>query len=232
MLAQLDIDVTDRGPKGGAPERLCVLSREQKPVADLIRFVVAPDGAVVPDIKRKLPGRGVWVTVSQDALAQAVKRRLFAKSFGKDVRAGDELVAQTAALLERSVLDALSIAGKAGQAVCGFTRVEAALGRDRVAALLHASDGAADGTRKLNAILRRSGDENPAATVIIDTFSSSQLDLALGRSNVVHAALLAGDASSGFLARYERYQRFRTGKAGNPNEARTRHQDAQGLGTE
>jgi predicted RNA-binding protein YlxR (DUF448 family) len=232
MLAQHDHDVMDRGPKGAASERLCALSREQKPIADLIRFVVAPDGAVVPDLKRKLPGRGVWVTASENALAQAVKRKLFAKSFKRDVRAGDELVGQTERLLARSALDALSIAGKAGQVSCGFARVEKALAEENVAALLHASDGAADGTRKLNGLLRRREGEKPAEIRTIDAFSSSQLDLALGRSNVVHAALLAGDASSGFLARYERYQRFRTGKAGDPEQVKTRRQDAQGLGTE
>jgi predicted RNA-binding protein YlxR (DUF448 family) len=232
MLAQLDIDVTDRGPKGATPERLCILSREPKAVGELIRFVVAPDGSVVPDIKRKLPGRGVWVTASREALAQAVKRRLFAKSFKKDVRADDELVRQTESLLERAALDSLSIAAKARQAICGFARVEAALGEGDVVALIHAHDGADDGIRKLTGLWRRQQEEMSREIRMIDAFSSAQLDLALGRSNVVHAALLAGEASSGFLARIERYQRFRTGKAGDPEHAKTRHQDAQGLGTE
>ncbi len=232
VLAQIDDQVTDRGPKGAATERFCALSREVKPVADLIRFVVAPDGSIVPDLKRKLPGRGVWVTANEAALTQAVKRKVFAKTFKKDVRAGDDLVGQTLTLLERSALDALAIAGKAGQAVSGFTRVEAALGKDDVIAVVHASDGAADGIRKLDNLLRRREEEMSGAIARIDAFSSAQLDLALGRSNVVHAALLAGDASKGFLARYERYERFKTGKAGNPGQVRTRHQDAQGLGSE
>jgi predicted RNA-binding protein YlxR (DUF448 family) len=226
MLAQHDHDVIDRGPRGAATERLCALSREQKPVGDLIRFVVAPDGAVVPDLKRKLPGRGVWLTASHDALAQAVKRKLFAKSFKTDVRAGQELIAQTEQLLARGALDALSIAGKAGTVLCGFARVEKALAGENVLALLNASDGAADGIRKVKGLARRREEEKTGEIRMIDAFSSSQLDLALGRSNVVHAALLAGDASSGFLARYERYQRFRTGKAGDPEQAKTRHQDA------
>jgi predicted RNA-binding protein YlxR (DUF448 family) len=226
MLAQFDEDVTDRGPKGAAAERFCALSREVKPVGELIRFVVGPDGAIVPDLKRKLPGRGMWVTASQDALAQAVKRNLFAKGFKKQVKAGDDLVAQTEKLLERSMLDALAIAGKAGQVVSGFTRVEAALGSEKVVAILHARDGAPDGIRKIDGLVRRRQEENPGEIRKIDAFASSQLDLALGRSNVVHAALLAGDASSGFLARHERYERFRTGKAGNPGQANTRHQDA------
>jgi len=226
MLAQHDIDVVDRGPKGAAAERFCALSREVKPVADLIRFVIGPDGAVVPDLKRKLPGRGVWVTATQDALAQAVKRNLFAKSFKKEVRTATDLVSQTERLLQRAALDALAIAVKAGQAVSGFTRVEAALDGEDAIALLHASDGAADGKRKLNALAWHGSDETTDGIAIIEAFTSSQLDLALGRANVIHAALLAGDASTGFLARYRRYERFRTGKAGNQAQAETRHQDA------
>ncbi len=233
MLARIDDNVIDRGPKGAAAERYCALSREIKPVAELIRFVIGPDGAVVPDLKRKLPGRGVWLTASREALAQAVRRNVFAKSFKTDVRAADDLVTATERLLERAALDALAMAGKAGQAVAGFTRVEAALQRDHVTAVLHARDGAADGIRKLDGLLRRHEDATPGRAARIDAFTSSQLDLALGRSNVVHAALLAGDASAAFLARYVRLQRFRTGQAGNPGQGlETRHRDARGLGSE
>ncbi|HVY00581.1 MAG TPA: RNA-binding protein [Pseudorhodoplanes sp.] len=219
MLARQDDNVIDRGPTGAAAERCCALSREVKPVGELIRFVIGPDGGIVPDVKHKLPGRGVWLTASRDALGRAVKANVFAKSFRKDVRAPDDLVAQTERLLERAALDALAIAGKARQAVCGFARVEAALAGGEAVALLHASDGAADGIRKLNGLLRRRGEQNAGEIAIIDTFSSAQLDLAFGRPNVIHAALLAGDASKGFLARYRRYERFRTGIAGNPGQA-------------
>lgn len=232
MLAQIDDSDLDRGPKGAATERLCVVSRTIKPVDDLLRFVAAPDGSVVPDIKRNLPGRGIWLTADRSSLQQAVHRNLFAKSLKKNVRADDTLVDLTEHLLQRSALDALAIAGKAGQAVTGFTRVEAALEADNVIAILHARDGAPDGIRKLGAALRRRADFAPNRAAIITAFTTSQLDLALGRPNVVHAALLAGDASKSFLARYARLERFGTGKTGNPAQNDTRHQNAQGLGSE
>lgn len=199
----------DSGPHSRERERMCVHTREVRPVADLIRFVVGPDGAAVPDLKSKLPGRGVWVTATEDALAEAIKRKTLARGFKREVRLSADLVAQTGHLLERSVFDALAMAGKAGLVVTGFGKTEAALARERVAGLIHAAEAAPDGVRKLGAVLRKYGlaDEIP----MISALSSEQLDLALGRSNVIHAALLAGPAADTFLARYRRLERFRSG---------------------
>ena len=221
MLATSDQDARDAGPnKGPARERFCVLTREVKPIADLIRFVVGPDGAVVPDVKRNLPGRGLWVTNSADSVGQTVRRKLFARGFKREVRSGPELVAQTDRLLEKAALDALSIACKAGEAVTGFTKVEAAIGRGGLLAILHAADGASDGIRKVEALLRQvHADQAPDGapeTPVIRIFSGAQLDLALGRSNVIHAALLAGPASQGFLTRCQRLMRYRTGETSRP----------------
>jgi hypothetical protein len=116
-------------------------------------------------------------------------------------------------LLERSALDALAMAGKAGRVLTGFAKVETAIAQDEVAALIHASDGADDGTRKLDAALRRKTAEKPGETVIVDLFSGEQLDLALNRPNVVHAALLAGPAGETFLVRVTRLKRFRNSPA-------------------
>ncbi len=203
----------DVGPHKGGPatERLCVVTREVKPVDDLIRFVIGPEG-VVADVKRKLPGRGLWVTAERATLKDAVARKAFARGFKRDVRVGADLVEQTESLLERAVLDALSIVGKSGLAAIGFGRVEAALGRDQVVGLLHAADAGADGVAKLKSALRKREDVKEIA--VITAFKSAQLDLALGRSNVVHAALLAGPASDSFLARFARFERFRTGGSG------------------
>ena len=190
-------------------------TRAVKPVDDLIRFVVGPDGAVVPDLKRKLPGRGLWVTADRATLdgrgrAQGVRARLQARR-PRRARIWSD---QTERLLERAALDALAIAGKAGQVVAGFGKVEAALARERGRGLLHAADAAADGVRKLDGALRRQRDGRRDRSRSITAFTSAQLDLALGRSNVIHAALLAGPASDTFLARFARLERFRTGETG------------------
>ena len=106
--------------------------------------------------------------------------------------------------------DLPQLAGKAGLAPAGFAKVEAALMRDRVVALLHASEAAADGVKKLTGVLKSRPDVD--RITVIRAFDSAQLDLALGRANVVHAALLAGPANDTFLARLARLERFRTGK--------------------
>ncbi|HXQ84313.1 MAG TPA: RNA-binding protein [Xanthobacteraceae bacterium] len=202
----------DTGPRDRESERLCVATRTVRPVADLIRFVVGPDGEAVPDLKHKLPGRGVWVTATQDALGDAIKRRVFSRGFKCDVCLPADLLIRTERLLEKAALDALAIAGKAGLVAAGFVKAETALARGEVVALLHAAEAAADGVRKLDAALRRKIQNRPI--VVIEFLTSAQLDLALGRPNVIHAALLTGPPSNTFLARLRRLERFRTGDLG------------------
>src|SRR5262245_59495536 len=171
----------DLGPRRIKPgsERFCVATGAVTPVDDMIRFVVAPDGTVVPDLKRRLPGRGVWITATRPALRNALARKAFARSFKREVRVTRDLVESTERLLERATLDVLAMAGKAGRTVTGFARVEAALTRaDRVVALIHASDAREDGVRKLTGALRQRPDAEKI--LIITTFATSQLDLALG----------------------------------------------------
>jgi uncharacterized protein len=210
MLAAADPADLDDGPRTAksGTERMCAVTRQVRPTGDLIRFVVSPDGEVLPDLKRKLPGRGLWLSASRDTLVEAIRRGVFGKGFKRDVRVSPELAAQTEALLVRSIIDALAIAGKAGAVVAGFTKVEAALQNGATMALLHASDGAADGIRKLGAIVRqmnRDADDYPIFTVL----TSAELDLALGRSNVIHAALRADPAAKTVVARSRGVVRFR-----------------------
>jgi uncharacterized protein len=202
----------DRGPHARERERFCVATRSVQPVSDLIRFVVGPDGEAVPDIKCKLPGRGVWVTATREALEDSIKRKAFARGFRRDVRLPPDLVARTERLLELGVLDALAMAHKAGLVAAGFGRAATALEREDVVALLHAAGASLEGVRKLHAALRH----RPSQPVpVIDFLTSAQLDLALARPNVVHAALLAGSASDTLLSRSRRLERFRTGGAGD-----------------
>jgi uncharacterized protein len=198
----------DGGPHAREPERLCVVTRTARPVAELIRFVIGPDGEVVPDIKGKLPGRGVWTTAAGDVVETAVKRHVFARGFKRDVRVPADLALRTERLLERAALDALAMAGKSGLVAAGFAKAAAALERDDVVALLHAAGGSPDGARKLDAVWRRRKLEK--TLLLIEFLTSAQLDLALGRPNVVHAALLAGPVSDTFLSRSRRLERYRT----------------------
>jgi len=210
MLARSPHDALDAGPLKSGAERRCVATGDVKPVDEMIRFVVSPQGTAVADLKRRLPGRGVWITGTRSALQQAIARKAFARSFKRDVRATPDLVAATERLLERAALDALAMAHKAGRVAVGFAKTEAALRDGRAVGVMHASDGPPDGARKL-ASARRQGASDQAAAAVVAAFTSAQLDLALGRSNVVHAALLGGPESKAFLTRTARLERFRTG---------------------
>jgi len=218
MLAR--VDPLDAGPRkrAAATERLCVATRSVKPTTDMIRFVVGPDGRVVADLKRKLPGRGVWVTATHQALAEAIRRKALARAFKREVRVEPDLADRVEALLERSALDALAIARKSGAVAAGFAKVEAALQRESVVALIHAADAGPDGVTKIAAAARRRPGPQAERIPVVELFSSAQLDLALGRSNVIHAALLADRASDSFLARWRSLERFRSGV---PEERRT-----------
>jgi len=212
MLALADTDL-DNGPRTdkSATMRMCAVTREVQPIDDLIRFVVSPQGEVIADLKRKLPGRGLWVTASRRAVAEAVRRNQFSKGFKREIRPSPTLAAETETLLVRSVIEALAMVGKSGQVVAGFSKVESALEQRQAVVLIHACDGAADGIRKLDAIARQNGknsDESPEFPVVT-VLTSGQLDLALGRSNVIHAAVLAGPASRTFLSRSQILVRYR-----------------------
>lgn len=225
MLAIADPADLDDGPRTkSGTERMCALTRQVKPIDDLIRFVLSPSGEAVPDLKRKLPGRGLWVSLSRKSVAEAAKRGLFAKGFKTAVKNSASLASDTEALLARSVVEALAMAAKAGLAVSGFGKVEDAIRGGRTAALLHASEGAADGIRKLDAALRqRTANLNDIP--VINDLTGDELDLALGRSNVIHAALLAGPAAKTFLARCQTLHRFRQNAgAGADGQTGAHHQ--------
>jgi len=217
MLASTDhIEARDAGPKAAGTERLCVVARVAKPVDDLLRFVAGPDGTLAPDIKRKLPGRGVWVTASRRALETAVRRGAFARSLKESIRIPADLPDLVDRLLARAALDALAIANKAGRVVAGFERVGSALKADRLAALIHATDASPDGVRKL------AGAQTGAPVPLVRTFTASQLGLALGRPNVIHAALLGGREGDSFLARWRTLERYRANDDGDePTRAGT-----------
>ncbi|MEM8700482.1 MAG: RNA-binding protein [Pseudomonadota bacterium] len=198
-------------PRKNEPtERQCAVTREVRPVGSLMRFVLDPDGQVVPDLKRVLPGRGVWVTATAETVAAAEKngKKVFGRGFKGEALVEPGLPERVDALLERSALQALSLTRKAGELVTGYAKVEAALRRDTVIGLIHASDASGDGVRKL-AALAAANEELANGCQIVRLFDSTQLDLALGRSNVIHAALLAGHASENFLARVRDMERFR-----------------------
>lgn len=173
---------TETSPAGKSPLRRCIASREILDKRELIRFVLDPDGQVVPDVKNRLPGRGLWVKADRAALAAAIKTNAFAKAARHSAKVPADLIERVAALLQREVADLIGIARKSGELVVGFDKVEEALRANRAKILIAASDGAVDGRSKL-ARLAGSGVE------IWSPLTVAELAAALGRENAVHAAL-------------------------------------------
>lgn len=213
MLARIEDDGLDAGPRGAAAERerLCVATRTVRPTSALIRFVAGPDGRVIPDIKRKLPGRGAWVTAARGPVAAAVKQGALRRAFKGKATVDADLAEETERLLARAVTDALAIAHKAGTVVAGYTKVEAALTGGAPIGLIRARDASPDGARKMDAAAGRRPGAEGMRLPVIDSFESVELDLALGRANVIHAALLPGRASEAVLGRWRMLEQFRTG---------------------
>ncbi len=194
-------------------ERTCVVGRTPGEPGGMVRFVRSPEGAVVPDVAHKLPGRGVWVGAHRSLVREAAKRRLFARGLGSDVSTPDDLPEQVEAQLERTALGLLSLSNKAGLVVQGFEKVAQAIGKGPIAVLLEASDGAEDGSRKLKNRLHVADPHAP----VISVFDSARLGLALGRANVIHAALVeaAGNGLPGkFLDAARRLEAYRADPVG------------------
>jgi predicted RNA-binding protein YlxR (DUF448 family) len=207
-------DETDAGPGTGrgVVTRLCIATRDVKPVDELLRFVVAPDGTLVPDLAARLPGRGAWVTATRSAITDAIKKKAFGRAFKGKAKAPDTgLPDLVEGLLEKDALAALALANKAGKLVAGNMKVTEALQGGGVSVLLHAADAKADGVSKLDSLARRVGADTGREITRVRCFDGAQLDLALGRANVVHAALLAHGTSAGFVSRTRRLERWRAG---------------------
>ncbi len=193
--------------------RLCAVSRAEKSTDELIRFVLGPDGVIVPDLARKLPGRGVWVTATRDAVATAARRNVFARSLKRPVSVPGDLADQVERLMTKRLLEALSLAKKAGLAVSGFAKVEEQIERGLTAVLLHASDAAADGVAKLDRKFKALMGDAAAQTSVVRELTGSEMSLAMGLSNVIHAASSQGGASKRIVQEAERLGRYRSGPA-------------------
>jgi len=203
------LTVLPAAPKG--PLRTCIVTRTERSPDEMIRFVMSPEGAAVPDLRRKLPGRGVWVTASSEIVRQAVRKRAFDRGFKQSVRADQGLAEQLDSLLASDALQLLSFANKAGAVITGSTKIATALEKRELVGLVHARDGSPDGAQKLDRLLLRRYGEITTSMVHGNVFTSAQLDLALGRTNVIHAALLAVPASEAFLKRVRRLEDYRHG---------------------
>jgi hypothetical protein len=195
--------MTTRSARSDGRERRCLVDAAVKPEADLIRFAIGPDGQVVPDLAAHLPGRGCWVSARADAVAEAARKNLFARSAKRGARIEGDLVALVRAALERRLLDRLGLARRAGQMVVGFEGVHGGLKAQTLGWVVEASDSADDGRQKilrLNAAM----DDVP----VLGLFDIETLSAAVGLDNAVHLGLLKGAAQKGFAIDLARLSGF------------------------
>jgi hypothetical protein len=181
---------TDREEDG---ERRCLVTREVQPRGGLIRFVVGPDGSIVPDVDERLPGRGLWVSADRTALDQAVAKRLFARAAKRSVTVDPELTERVEALLARRCVETLSLARRAGGAVVGQTKVRQALEAGRRGVLVEAADGAEDGRARLRALA--------ATRPVVASLVAAEIAEAFGRDHAVHAFVDSAGPRTGLADR-------------------------------
>lgn len=200
--------VADRGGAGSdGPERRCIASGQVRPKAELVRFVLGPEGMIVPDIAGRLPGRGIWVGAERAALERAAAKRLFARAARQPVTLPEDLPALVERQLASRVIELVSLARKSGQAVAGYEKVRDWLIKGQAAVLLQAADGSERGRARL----RPPGGE----AGLIACLDAAELGLAFGRDRVIHAALGAGGLALRVVEEAARLARTR-GQIGAP----------------
>ncbi len=169
------------------PERRCIARQESLPIEQMVRFVLSPDNIVTPDVAKRLPGRGIWVSADKKSLKKAIARNLFARAAKAPAKVPDGLLDLTERLLVSQLIATISLARKGGLALAGMDKVKSALMSERAVALIQAYDGSEGQKRKL----RPPSGENS----YISCLSGDELGLAFGREHVIHAALLPGGLS-------------------------------------
>lgn len=200
-------------------DRQDLASRQALDESRLIRFVAGPDGAVVPDLARKLPGRGLWVSADRASLEAAIKKNLFARAAKAPLKPAADLPDLVGNLLVRRCLDQLGLARREGVLISGFEKCAAAIRGGRAAWLIEAADGSADGRGKLLALSRHAS----PAPEICGAFSADDLSLALGLENAIHAVLLQGGRADRWTLEVQRLAGFRPLCPQNWNRAGPEH---------
>ncbi|MEO9779133.1 MAG: RNA-binding protein [Sedimentitalea sp.] len=191
--------------RSDGPDRKCIVTGEVQPKFGLVRFVLGPDGQVVPDILGKLPGRGVYVAADRAAVDKAVAKKLFARGLKTQVQIPEGLTDEVERQLARRVVDLISLARKSGAAVAGYEKVKDWLSKEEALILLQAVDGSGRGKSKLS---------TPHFGHYIGWLTSDELGLAFGRETVIHAALASGGLAQRVVEEAQRLRGVRKTEGG------------------
>jgi predicted RNA-binding protein YlxR (DUF448 family) len=210
----LELSESGPAPDGAdhVPERTCILTREAAPRAALIRLALSPDGIIAPDVRARAPGRGAWIGVDRTALDAAQAKGKLKAALARAFKSGavqvpEDLGERIEAALRQAALDRLGLEAKSGNLVVGGEKIETALRRGQVHLLIHAADAGADGTAKLDQALRVGSDGGQRKGLVFPG-GRAILSLALGRQNVVHAAILDRAAAERVRLAIDRWSAF------------------------
>lgn len=187
--------------------RTCAVTRQEKSPKVMIRFVLDPDQRVVPDIRQKLPGRGVWVSLGKTILEEGIEKGHLQRAFKQPVSIDSELADLVEELLKNECLALLALARKAGQAVIGFAKVEGAIRSGKVSVIVHSREAASDGKAKIAQAIRVSGE---GSIDVVEEFEGEELDSVTGFANTTHVALLPGGLAARFAEAAGRLMQYRT----------------------
>lgn len=186
-----------------SPLRKCVVTGESFDKSELLRFVRAPNGTLTFDANNKLQGRGAYVSCNADALAAALKKNLFAKSFKEQTKTPPDMAVQIIAQIRQAALQYLALARRAGDAVAGLEKCKDFASRYRIAAVIMA-EGAGEDIRNT---AKRIGDEPMPP---ITDFNRDELGGIFGRDQSVLVLIRTGGLGSKFLSTLQRYQALKT----------------------
>lgn len=196
-------------------DRTCIVTRQSGTPETLIRFVAGPDGSVIADLKRQLPGRGCWVSANREAVDKAVAKKLFARALKADVKADPDLGQRVDRLLVAQLAGMMNMARKAGQFITGSAKVDLAVRSGEAIAVFHAMDAAADGVRKIDQARKawHLGMETDAEIPAFRLLSEAEMEELMGQNAFIHAAALAGQAGEGVVKRANLLKTYRSGAA-------------------
>jgi len=192
-------------------KRTCIVTSQSTYKDELIRFVLGPDDLVVPDLKEKLPGRGVWVMNDKSIVQKAMDNNKFAAGFRQKVNVKEQMAFDIEELLLTGIVNGLSIAKKSGLVITGFSKVDALARRGDAKLVFHASDGREDGVGKIKSALlagQLAGSNKKKTREPFVRLTSQLLDKALGTSNAVHVALITGGATASLKAQIVRMEKY------------------------
>jgi hypothetical protein len=191
--------------EGNPSLRRCIVTREPQPKEGLIRFVVAPDGTLTPDLAETLPGRGIWVTASREAIETAHAKKLFGRAARRAVTVPEDIADRLEQMLAERCVALLGLLNRAGELVAGMMRVREWLQGDKAAILLTAADSDGRDASELKRMAR--------GKQTVDVLKGVELGRAVGRDHIVHMAAAPGRLAQSLLRETRRLAGLRDGGA-------------------